>query len=480
VQRVEVQGSQGGDGADDASEYNTALLAQSVKRANTWVWGTGHTAREGIGTASEGVLITLGNGVSTSTVESQVAVGLEYSIPITFEVYALTHPDLRVDYRFKPDDHWYALGVDVSTDAATGNRMALAYNGQEGTGTAYPRPMFSARYTDDKTIRLERRKTHQAFPAWVQGIDFSGLVALSTQTGDPAALLGNNYTLGAGQTMSVTFEALLDTPWTNGPIITNTASVVATGVPAPATSVVINSITTTPAITVAKNGPETALVDDTVVYNFSVNNIGDSLLEDVQVEDDYAGTATRISGDTDGDNKLDTTETWIYAASYTIQPTDPTPLVNTVTVNGIDSLGILVSANDTHSTTWSDIQPRLRIDEDWPTSVNVDETIAYTFTVSHDAPSDGSPVSNVAVSDTLVGSLTRASGDDGDDLLEQGESWVYPASYTVLDTDPNPLTNTVTVTGQDQASRPVIHTANYETEVISKIRTFLPLILRNR
>ena len=48
VQRVRVLGSNGGDGADEVGEYNTAALPISVPRANTWVWGTGHTQLGGI------------------------------------------------------------------------------------------------------------------------------------------------------------------------------------------------------------------------------------------------------------------------------------------------------------------------------------------------------------------------------------------------------------------------------------------------
>ena len=53
--------------------------------------------------------------------------------------------------------------------------MALVYNGQNGTGTAYPRPMLYSRYLSDTSVRLERRRSGQDFPAWVQGIDFSGI-----------------------------------------------------------------------------------------------------------------------------------------------------------------------------------------------------------------------------------------------------------------------------------------------------------------
>jgi len=199
VQRVRVQGSNGGDGADEVGEYNTEFLGVSVARANTWVWGTGHTKGWGIGAAAEGVLITLGNGVTQNATESQVAVSLEEAEgnAVDFEVYALTHPQLQVDYRFKEDGNDYDLVVPVPVDAAGGNRFALVYNGQNGTGEGYPRPMLSARYVADDVVLLGHRLAEQAWPAWVQGIDLSGLSEESTQNGNPSTLLGSTYTLGA-------------------------------------------------------------------------------------------------------------------------------------------------------------------------------------------------------------------------------------------------------------------------------------------
>lgn len=227
VQRVRVQdtSANGGDGADQTSEYTTAAIT-SVARDNTWVWGTGFTDDNGVGDAAEGALITLGDGVNQNANESTVAVGLEFSEDIDFDVYVMTHADLATDYRFKSDGNSSDLTVDVTVDSATEDRMALVYNGAGSNNTEYPRPIFSARYVSNTSVRLERRRSGVTFPAWVQGIDFSGIRPLVTKDnipaganadlvdGTPSDLVeqGDGFFIPAGETLTVTFQVTVDNP----------------------------------------------------------------------------------------------------------------------------------------------------------------------------------------------------------------------------------------------------------------------------
>ncbi|MGB0415058.1 MAG: hypothetical protein ACPGJU_11505, partial [Coraliomargarita sp.] len=175
VQHVNVSGSNGGNGADVTGEYTTAAI-NSVARDNTWVWATGTRADSGIGDNAEACLITLGDGVNQNASESTVAIGSEYSDAYDFDVYVLTHSDLQVDHRFKADGDIAVLDLPVAVDTASaGARFGWSYNGCNGTGAAFPRPRMWARYTDDNTITISRGYDGQNFPAWVQGIDFSGV-----------------------------------------------------------------------------------------------------------------------------------------------------------------------------------------------------------------------------------------------------------------------------------------------------------------
>ena len=177
VQRAYVSGTAAGNGANETGDYSTAAIS-AVNRDNTWVWGTGTSAGDGIGEDAEGTLITLGDGVTQNTGESSVAMGAEYSFQRDFDVYVMSHTDLAVDYRFKGDGDSTVLDKAVTVDsAATGQRLALVYNGCNGSGSAHPRDRFWARYTADNEVTISRGYSGQNYPAWVQGVDFSGIEA---------------------------------------------------------------------------------------------------------------------------------------------------------------------------------------------------------------------------------------------------------------------------------------------------------------
>ena len=87
----------------------------------------------------------------------------------------MTHADLAVDYRFKADGT-NVLDLEVTVDAATDNyRFGWVTNGCNGSGSAHPRDIFWGRYTADTTVTISHGYDGQDFPAWVEGVDFSGI-----------------------------------------------------------------------------------------------------------------------------------------------------------------------------------------------------------------------------------------------------------------------------------------------------------------
>ncbi|MGJ8672759.1 LamG-like jellyroll fold domain-containing protein [Rubritalea sp.] len=175
VQHRKVVGSNGGNGADATGEYITVAI-DPVSRENTWVWGTGTRLDSGVGDGAEACLVTLGDGVNQNATESIVAVGSEYTDTYWFDVYTMTHPDLHVDYGFKTDGNVNDTDVTVAVDSASaGTRFGWVYNGCNATGDSVSRAKLWSRYTEDDEVTLSRGYSGQNFPAWIQGIDFSGL-----------------------------------------------------------------------------------------------------------------------------------------------------------------------------------------------------------------------------------------------------------------------------------------------------------------
>ena len=293
VQRQRVQGPNGGDGANATGEYNTAAIS-SVARDNTWVWGTGHTDDNGIGDGGEGVLVTLGDGVNQNPNESLLAVGTEAGgTAIDFEAYAITHPDLAVDYRFKADGDGGLITIDVPVDSASGNRFAWVTNGLNGTGTAYPRPMFSAHYSSDTNARLVRRRSGQDFPAWVQGVDLQAVVGSNVFVGgDPSNLvvIGDGVSLANTATMTVTFQLQVD-PNTVVTQITNIATL-DTDQETPLQASVTDDVIR-PGVTVEPNNGNFVVFDavnpQTRTYSHVITNTGDT-------DDSYLVTALSEQG----------------------------------------------------------------------------------------------------------------------------------------------------------------------------------------
>ena len=242
-------------------------------------------------------------------------------------------------------------------------------------------------------------------------------------------------------------------------LLTNTVTANGTdfdGAPVVAQDAHTTDVVFAPVLQVVKSGPATAVVGQTVNYTFAVSHdpsSDGSPLVLLTVTDDVAGVATYVSGD-DGDGRVELGETWTFAAAYTIKASDANLLTNTATAQAADRDGDTITTTGTH-TTDIEFAPLLAVVKSGPATALVGDSVTYTFAVSHRAGSDGSPVSSVSVVDDVAGVGSYVSGDDGDNLLESGESWVFEASYTVLVSDPDPLNNTVTVTGTDGDSDPI-------------------------
>jgi len=320
VQDVRVQGNNGGGGANQTGEYNTTGLSTTVNRSNTWVWGTGFTNDNGLGDTAEGCLITLGDGVNQNSTENQVAVGLEYSgNAVDFQVWAMTHADLSVDYEFKTDGNNQDLTYDATVSAAGAERMALVYNGMGSTDARdWPAAIFSARYTTDTTIRMQRRFSDYEFPAWIQGADFSAFTEAGSTVpaGDPPNLVDptDGYTLAPNEVLLVTFQVVVDLDLSLAVTqVSNTATAYTVEQPVEINATVTDDVLRA-GVAVEPNNASYGVPGSTVIYNHQVINTGtgvDSFDITPQTEHNWPvellhpDTGAILAQDLDGDGVWD-------------------------------------------------------------------------------------------------------------------------------------------------------------------------------
>ena len=104
-----------------------------------------------------------------------------------------------------------------------------------------------------------------------------------------------------------------------------------------------------PGITLVKvaNPWENVGVGDNVIYTYTVTNTGNTPLANVSVTDDRLGIIPLASGDDNANGLLDTDETWVFIAIYTVTRDDECPIENTAVVSGQDELLKTITAEDT-------------------------------------------------------------------------------------------------------------------------------------
>jgi uncharacterized repeat protein (TIGR01451 family) len=209
-----------------------------------------------------------------------------------------------------------------------------------------------------------------------------------------------------------------------------------------------------PAIALNKTAdPVPAHDGDTITYTYTVTNPGNTPLSAISLIDDKIEVVTYQSGDTNGDGKLDTGETWVFAANYTVTAEDDSPLVNTATVSGTDALSWSVQSEDTAGV--DILRPVIAMDKTAdPAQAHEGDTITYTYTITNPG---NTPLSDISVTDDMIEEVTYQSGDgDEDEVLDPDETWVFAANYTITAEDPTPLVNIAAAAGTYAPSQSII------------------------
>ncbi len=218
-------------------------------------------------------------------------------------------------------------------------------------------------------------------------------------------------------------------------------------------------LTKTPSATVVLAGTN-------VTYTYTEHNDGDVVLTSPSVTDDKCSPVTYSTGDTNSNGKLDPGETWTYTCTMAINANT----TNTALGHGTDPLGkdvtwcantqtpgqgVFCDQDERSQSTVTVAHPSTITSIDSSaTDVNAGDSVTLTVTERNDGDVN---LTNAHVDvDNGVGTFNSSSanfsGDDGDGVLEPGETWTWTKSvvvnsattFTATGHGTDPFTNDVT------------------------------------
>jgi len=229
-------------------------------------------------------------------------------------------------------------------------------------------------------------------------------------------------------------------------------------------------------ITTITSSADSVVTGGTVDLTITEVNDGSSNLTDPQVVVTQQGStiATLTSpgpagGDDDNDGELDVGENWTWTITSDPITDDPTTFV---------AVGTGICPADIPITYPGDPEERdeIVIDELFPSTITTIEadppgpvvigaTVDLTVTEENDGEVDlTNPYVEVKQEGALIATLTAApdSGDDGDGVLEIGETWSWTITSNVVTVDPT--TFEATGYGTDPLGREVTYETGYTEE----------------
>jgi hypothetical protein len=198
-----------------------------------------------------------------------------------------------------------------------------------------------------------------------------------------------------------------------------------------------------PALTIEKftNGQDadsptgpTLTEGETVTWEYRVNNTGNVNLTDINVTDDQGVTPVYQSGDDGDDGILEPGEVWIYNVTGTVTVGQ---YANNGTANGTYDETEYSDTDPSHYLGEEEAAPALTIekftngqDADSPTgpTLTEGETVTWEYRVNNTGNVN---LTDINVTDDQGVTPVYQSGDDGDNILQPGEVWIYNVTGTV-------------------------------------------------
>jgi uncharacterized repeat protein (TIGR01451 family) len=244
---------------------------------------------------------------------------------------------------------------------------------------------------------------------------------------------------------------------------------------------------------------------DSLTYTITLHNTGNKGATGITLTDKLPDHTTFVAGSaSDGGTYQPAAREIIWplipllpgegslSRTFQVVVDDPLPahviqITNTVTVTDDGTNGDTPAGNVATDVDTFDFRPALRMIKHGPLAAEAGETVVYTLTVatvSYTPTSlrprgigDGSLIRDLTVTDSVASPVHYVRGDDGNDLLEIGEAWVYTASYTIRDADHGTLVNVGTATGRDINGDKVTATTTHAT-IIAGQPLYLPLVAK--
>ena len=251
-------------------------------------------------------------------------------------------------------------------------------------------------------------------------------------------------TLAAGASDSAQY---VYTPDANDPDpLPNTVTVTADGVFSSTqvtdTDTCDTDITHVPGIDVEKTCPRSVAFGADVTFTITVKNTGNEPLENVSVTDALLGGDITAAFNLPDPLPVGNT---VYSHDFVYTPgTNEDPVENSVTASG-DGVDSGVTDTDTDECE-TDVthEPDIDVEKTCPLDVASGEDIEYTITVEN---TGNEALVGVTVDDTLLGDITDDFDFDFSNPFPVGATATAVVTYSPQAGDPDPITNTVTATG---------------------------------
>ena len=179
----------------------------------------------------------------------------------------------------------------------------------------------------------------------------------------------------------------------------------------------------------------------TVKYTYTLRNIGTVPVSNVKMAGDTCSPIVLISGNANGDAKLDVNEIWTYTCSATLSKTHTNIVTATGWANGISATDI---ASATVVVGVPVVPPLIHVTK-VPNPLALSSgggMVTYTNKVTNPGTV---ALSNIRLTDDKCSPVKYISGDtNGDSKLDTAETWTYTCQTKIAET----TVNTVTASGE--------------------------------